>query len=88
MSKLHEDKEGILNAIRTFHEMSPELHSVAVFWYNPALEITCHRQGWFDEYVEAEIFGNRIFEEEIAHRFETVLYIDGVYRKFADSKSL
>ena len=85
MSKLHEDKEGILNAIRTFHEMAPDLHSAVVFWYSPTLEITCHRQGWFDEFVEAEIFGNRVFQEEVSHGFETVLYIDGVYRKFANS---
>ncbi len=88
---LHEFKEMIHNAVDNLNNvtldsyLSAQLHSVVVFWISPIEPFLCHRQGWFDEYVEAEQFGMKLFEEEKALGFETALYIGGNLTKHSEA---
>lgn len=84
MSQLHEHREEIFNAIRTFTEKGNkvDLHTVVIFWYNGhAMNEICHREAWFDEYIEAELWAAEIFKEEVSLGFETICYIDGSMQK-------
>lgn len=87
--KLHDFKELIRNGLESFYNISSDphlfknMHSVVVFWISPIEPFLCHRQGWFDEYVEAQMFGMKVLEEEKALGFETALYIDGCLIKYS-----